>query len=112
MGSMPQNWINIVFQFPNAGSGEPKYGRNPNFILIRDFLRSAATRLTPTGRILITAVDSSHYQGAFQFEEAAKKTEYRIIGLYLFDPESFPSYSHTDTKDDDSALEKHDEFKT
>ena len=62
--------------------------------------------------IPITAVDSPHYQGAFQFEEAAEKTGYSIIGSYPFDPESFPGYSHTNTNDDDSALEKHNEFKT
>ncbi len=27
-------------------------------------------------------------------------------------PEYFPGYSHTNTNDDDSALEKHDEIKT
>jgi 25S rRNA (uracil2634-N3)-methyltransferase len=102
----------IVFQFPNAGSREPEYGRNPNYILIRNFLKSAATCLDPNGKILITAVDSPHYQGAFQFEEAAENSGYRIIGTYPFDPESFPGYSHTNTNDDDSALEKHDDFKT
>lgn len=102
----------IVFQFPNAGSREPEYGRNPNYILIRDFLKSVASCLAPNGIILITAVDSLHYQGAFQFEEAAEKAGYSILGSYPFDPESFPGYSHTNTNDDDSALEKHDEFKT
>ena len=107
-----QKFDTIVFQFPNAGSREPEYGRNPNYILIRNFLKSAATCLAPHGKILITAVDSPHYQGAFQFEEAAEKASYSIIGLYAFDPASFPGYSHTNTNDDDSALEKHDEFKT
>lgn len=107
-----QKFNTIVFQFPNAGSREPEYGRNPNYILIRDFLKSAVSCLARDGKILITAVDSAHYQGAFQFEEAAAKTGYRIIGSYLFDPETFPGYSHTNTNDDNSALEKHDEFKT
>jgi hypothetical protein len=107
-----QKFDTIVFQFPNAGSREPEYGRNPNFVLIRDFLKSAAICLTPNGKILITAVASSHYQGAFQFEEAAEKAGYSIVGSYAFDPASFPGYSHTNTNDDDSALEKHDEFKT
>lgn len=107
-----QKFHTIVFQFPNAGSREPEYGRNPNYILIRDFLKSATSCLAPKGKILITAVDSPHYQGAFQFEEAAEKTGYSILGSYPFDPESVPGYSHTNTNDDDSALEKHDEFKT
>ncbi|MCK6417540.1 MAG: DUF2431 domain-containing protein [Alphaproteobacteria bacterium] len=107
-----QKFDTIIFQFPNAESGEPEYGRNPNYILIRDFLKRAACCLTSNGKILITAVDSPHYQGAFQFEEAAEKAGYSILGPYLFDPESFLGYSHTNTNDDDSALEKHDEFKT
>lgn len=107
-----QKFDTIIFQFPNAGSRDPEYGRNPNYILIRDFLKSAASCLAPNGKILITAVDSPHYQGAFQFEEAAEKAGYNIRGSYPFDPESFPGYSHTNTNDDDSALEKHDEFKT
>lgn len=107
-----QKFHTIVFQFPNAGSREPEYGRNPNYILIRDFLKSATSCLMPDGKILITAVESPHYQGAFQFEEAAEKAGYNILGSYPFDPESFPGYSHTNTNDDDSALKKHDEFKT
>lgn len=107
-----QKFDTIIFQFPNAGSREPEYGRNPNYILIRDFLKSAASCLAPNGKILITAVYSPHYQGAFQFEEAAEKAGYNIRGSYPFDPESFPGYSHTNTNDDDSTLEKHDEFKT
>lgn len=107
-----QKFDTIVFQFPNVGSREPEYGRNPNYILIRDFLKNAVSCLTPNGKILITTVDSPHYQGAFQFEEAAEKTGYSILGSYPFDPESFPGYSHTNTNDDESALEKHDEFKT
>jgi hypothetical protein len=107
-----QKFDTIIFQFSNAGSREPEYGRNPNYILIRDFLKSAAFCLEPKGKILITAVDSPHYQGAFKFEEAAEKAGYRIIGAYPFDPESFPGYGHTNTNDDDSALEKHDDFKT
>lgn len=107
-----QKFDTIIFQFPNAGSREPEYGRNPNYILIRDFLKSTDSCLAPNGKILITAVDSPHYQGAFQFEEAAKKAGYSILGPYPFDPESFPGYSHANTNDGDSALEKHDEFKT
>lgn len=102
----------IVFQFPNAGSREPEYGRNPNYLIIRDFLKNAASCLASNGKILITAVDSPHYQGAFQFEEASEKTGYTILDAYPFDPETFPSYSHTNTNDDNSALEKHDKFKT
>lgn len=107
-----QKFDTIVFQFPNAGSREPEYGRNANFILIRNFLKSAAPCLASKGKILITAVDNPHYQGAFQFEEAAEKAGYHILGSYPFDLESFPGYNHTNINNDDSALEKHDEFKT
>ncbi len=107
-----QKFDTIVFQFPNAGSREPEYGRNPNYILVRSFLKSAATCLSNNGKILLTAVYTPHYQGAFQFEEAAEKAGYHIMGSYPFDQESFPGYTHTNTNDDDSAIEKHDEFKT
>lgn len=68
------SWLfdNIVFQFPHTGSREVLEGRNPNFILVRDFLKSAGMQLARGGQVLVAAVDSPHYQGAFQFEEAAK----------------------------------------
>jgi len=102
----------IVFQFPNVGSRESKYGHTANHVLIRKFLRCAASFLNSEGRILITAVDSSHYEGVFKFDEAAEFAEYHAPQSYPFDPSLFSGYSHTNTNDDDSALGDHHKFAT
>jgi hypothetical protein len=41
-----RKFASIIFQFPNVGSRSPIYGRNPNHILVRSFLKSAAWHLT------------------------------------------------------------------
>jgi 25S rRNA (uracil2634-N3)-methyltransferase len=108
----PYKFDTIIFQFPNVGSREAIYGRNPNFIMIRKFLRSAAPYLAPSGRVLISTVDNPHYQGAFQFDEAAAFAGYAAPEVYPFDPSLFPGYSHTNTNDDESALDDHNHFAT
>lgn len=108
----PHKFDTIIFQFPNVGSREAIYGRNPNFIMIRKFLRSAVPYLAPAGRILISVVDNSHYQGVFQFDEAAAFAGYEQPEAYPFDPSLFSGYSHTNTNDDDSALNDHSRFTT
>jgi 25S rRNA (uracil2634-N3)-methyltransferase len=40
----------VVFQFPNIGSRLPLYGRNPNHVLVRRFLRSARITLAREAR--------------------------------------------------------------
>lgn len=95
----PQEFDTIVFQFPNVGSREAKYGHNPNHVLIRHFLRSAVHYLAPSGKILVSAVDSPHYQGTFQFDEAAAFAGYAAPEAYPFDPARFSGYSHTNTND-------------
>jgi 25S rRNA (uracil2634-N3)-methyltransferase len=102
----------IVFQFPNVGSRLPVEGRNPNFILVRDFLKSAAKRLRREGAVLITAVDSPYYQGALQVDEAAASAGFRKPVAYPFDPLKLPGYSHTNTNDESSAIDGHDKFCT
>jgi hypothetical protein len=102
----------IVFQFPHAGSREPVEGHNPNFILVRDFLESASRNLTKGGKILISAVDTPHYRGAFQFDDAAKAAGFLPPESYPFDPGRFRGYHHTMTHQEGSALENHDEFAT
>lgn len=87
-------------------------GRNPNFILVRDFLESAAHQLKPGGKVYISAVDSPHYYGAFQFDEAAKTAGFGPPEVYPFDPKDFPGYTHTMTHEDESALDNHDKFAT
>ncbi|MCD6035584.1 MAG: hypothetical protein K0R63_1325 [Rickettsiales bacterium] len=103
---------NIVFQFPHVGSREPIEGHNPNFILMRDFLKSAKYQLTQNGKVFISAVDNPHYQGAFQCEEAADTAGFYPPESYPFEPSDFPGYDHTMTHQDGSAIENHKEFCT
>ncbi len=106
----PHEYDTIVFQFPNVGRRNPKYGRNPNHVLIRNFLRSAREYLASSGRVIISVVDNPHYDGAFNFEEAAAFVDYKVSATYPFDPSIFPGYSHINTNDDESALDGHSRF--
>ena len=103
---------NIVFQFPHTCNRIPILGRNPNFVLVRDFLKNAMSRLAIGGAVYITAVESPHYRGAFQFEEAAKIARFSKINTYPFDPETFPDYSHTMTNNSISGINNHHAFST
>lgn len=102
----------IIFQFPHTGSREPVHGHNPNFILVRDFLRNAVQLLSQQGCVLISAVDSPHYRGAFQFEEAADIAGFEEPVSCPFDPSDFPGYEHSMTHRSGSALDNHDDFRT
>jgi tRNA G46 methylase TrmB len=103
---------NIIFQFPHVGSREPIEGHNPNFILVRNFLKSAKHHLKRGGKVLISAVDNPHYHGAFQFDEAAEKAGFEPPAMYPFDPSSFPGYTHTMTNEEESAIDDHKKFGT
>lgn len=107
-----QKFDNIIFQFPHAGSRAPVEGHNPNFILVRDFLKSAAYQLVRSGKVLISAVDNPHYRGAFQFDKAAEAAGFSAPDVYPFDPEEFSGYTHTMTHQDGSALDNHETFST
>lgn len=102
----------IIFQFPNVGSRDPKYGQNPNHIMIRKFLENAKNHLCPGGKILITTVNTPYYDGVFRFEDAAKFAGCSITESYPFDPSVFRGYSHINTCDDGSALKDHKRFET
>lgn len=102
----------IIFQFPNVGSRDPKYGQNPNHIMIRKFLENAYTHLSPDSQIFITTVDSPYYDGVFRFEDAAQFAGYTIAGRYSFDPSVFRGYSHINTCDDESAIDDYKRFVT
>jgi len=108
----PQNFDTIIFQFPNVGSRDPKYGHNPNHVMIRKFFQSAKGYLAPNGSVLVSAVDSPHYEGVFQFDEAAEYAGFEKPQAYPFDPQMFSGYAHTNTNDDKSALDVHDKFVT
>jgi len=107
-----QRFDNIVFQFPNAGRRDGIRGLNPNFILIRKFLRSAVQQLAPNGQVYISAVDSPYYEGTFHFDEAAAQAGFWPPEMYNFDPAAFPGYEHTMTHQSGSALDNHDQFGT
>lgn len=103
----------LVFQFPNVGSRNPLYGRNPNHILVRRFLKSATEHLTGNGIVAISAVNSPHYDGAFDVDGAAERNEYEIPVAYPFYFSDYPGYTHVKTKDDgSSAVAEGDEFVT
>jgi hypothetical protein len=102
----------IIFQFPNVGSRHPLYGRNPNHILVRRFLKSAAGHLTLGGRVAITAVNSSHYDGAFDMDGAAERNDYATPIAYPFYFSDYPGYSHVKTKEDGIDAIEGDEFVT
>ncbi len=108
----PHEFNTVIFQFPNVGSREAKYGQNPNHVMIRKFLRSAVQFLKPDGNVLITAVDNPHYQGTFRFNDSADFAGYEITKTWPFDPFLFSGYAHTNTNDDDSALDDHNRFVT
>ena len=98
----------IVFQFPNVGSREPRYGRNPNHILVRRFLKSAAAHLSAQGQVAITVVNSSHYDGAFDMDGAAERSEFALPVAHPF---RFADY--VKTKDDGiGAVDESDECVT
>lgn len=63
----------IIFQFPNVASRDPRYGQNPNHVLVTRFLKTARNHLKPGGLVIISTVDSPFYEGAFKMEEAARK---------------------------------------
>lgn len=103
----------IVFQFPNVGSRIPVRGRNPNHQLVRSFLKSAGEHQSAKGNVVITAVNSPHYDGAFDMSDAAARNNFEEPTAHPFYFSDYPGYIHTKTKEDgESALNKDDEFVT
>ncbi|MEM6413332.1 MAG: class I SAM-dependent methyltransferase [Pseudomonadota bacterium] len=102
----------VIFNFPNVGSRQPNYGRNPNHDLVRAFLQSSNDVLTTGARVLITSVDSPHYRGVFQFPLAAEKTRFEIERIHRFYPTAFRGYTHINTNDEESAVSEHAKFCT
>lgn len=94
----------IVFQFPNVGSRSPVYGRNPNHVLVRRFLRSAAEHLVAGGGVAVTAVNSPHYDGALNVDDAAIRNDYEIPVAYPFYFSDYPDYTHVKTKEDGTSV--------
>lgn len=102
-----------VFQFPNVASRRPLFHRNPNHILIKRFLLSVRSALSKGGRVAITVVNSSHYDGAFAMDEVAVKCGFKKPVAHPFFLKDFPGYTHRKTKvDGKPAIEVDDNFVT
>jgi 25S rRNA (uracil2634-N3)-methyltransferase len=103
----------VVFQFPNVGSRQPKHGRNPNHILLRRFLKSAANATKVGGQICVTTINSPYYDGSFSVDEAAHWARLPKPVAHRFNPKRFPNYEHVNTRDQaDSAISSSDNFVT
>lgn len=81
-------------------------------MLIAKFLKSAGNYLSNAGEVVITTVDSPFYEGAFKMDEAASKAGYHQPKVFNFNPNLYSGYSHQNTDNEDSALDKHDAFAT
>jgi 25S rRNA (uracil2634-N3)-methyltransferase len=103
----------VVFQFPNVASRKPIYGRNPNHVLIRRFLRSARFVPANNGRVAVTGIDSPHYDGVFAKSGAAEWVGLSSPQIYPFRMGDHPGNTHSNTQDEnESALVKQDRFQT
>lgn len=102
----------IIFNFPNVASRTPIYGHNPNHVLVRKFLRSAAGQLVRGGIVVMTVVDSAFYAGAFGLPAAARFAGFGEPEIHNFKPSRFPGYLHANTLGGQSALTKYRAFST
>jgi len=98
----------IAFQFPNTGTRRSVHGRTDNHILLRRFLRAAASRLKLTGRIAVTLVNSPHHLGAFDPPSAAEWARCEVVEVLPFYRSAWSGYGHVNTNDaSESALSKY-----
>lgn len=98
----------IAFQFPNTGTRRSVHGRTDNHILLRRFLRAAASRLKLTGRIAVTLVNSPHHLGAFDPTSAAEWAGCEVVEVLPFYRSAWSGYGHVNTNDaSESALAKY-----
>lgn len=102
----------IIFQFPNVASRDPRYGQNPNHVLVTQFLKNARNHLKPSGVVAISIVDSPFYEGAFKMDEAARKAGFMAPAIYTFDPKDYSGYTHQNTANEESAADDHTAFAT
>lgn len=102
----------IIFQFPNSGSRIPLWDRNPNFILIKQFLKCARGKISNNGKVAITSVDNSYYDEIFEFESNAKEAGFTKMSKFIFDPKDFQQYKHTMAHNNQSGINKYDKFIT
>lgn len=103
----------VVFQFPNVASRKPIYGRNPNHVLIRCFLRSARNVLASSGRVAITVIDSPHRDGVFAMHDAAQSAGLSPPCIYHFRLSDHLGYDHSNTQNaNESAIIARDRLQT
>lgn len=103
----------VGFQFPNVGSRQPKHGRNPNHVLLRRFLKSAANAISQHGAICVTTINSPYYDGAFSIDDAARWAGLPKPVAYRFDPDDYAEYFHANTLDQStSAIGSTEDFVT
>lgn len=102
----------IIFQSPNVASRDPRYGQNPNHVLMTRFLKNARNHLKPGGLVVISTVDSPFYEGAFKMDEAARKAGFAAPAIYTFDPKDYSGYTHQNTANEESAADGYTAFAT
>jgi hypothetical protein len=102
----------IIFQFPNVASRDPRYGQNPNHVLVTRFLKNAQNHLKLGGLVIVSTVDSPFYEGAFKMDEAARKAGFAAPAIYSFDPKDYPGYTHQNTANEESAADGYNAFAT
>jgi hypothetical protein len=103
----------IIFQFPNVASRVPLYGRNPNHILMRRFLRSTLPLLNSDGLVAVTVVNTSYYDGVFDMDGAAQSAGLKKPTAHPFRFKDHPGYFHVNTQSQsESAVEKESSFVT
>lgn len=107
-----RRFATIIFQFPNVASRDPKYGQNPNHVLVSRFLKSSRSHLKRGGAVVISTVDSPFYEGALKMNEAARKAGFTEPDIYDFQPSDFAGYTHQNTADEDSAIDDNGSFAT
>ena len=102
----------IIFQFPNVASRAPRYGQNPNHVLVTRFLKNTRNHLKPGGLVAISTADSPFYECAFKMDEAARKAGFSAPAINSFDPEDHSGYTHQNTANEGSAADGHNAFAT
>lgn len=102
----------IIFGFPHSGSREGVDGKNPNYLLVHNFIKSSMQILEKNSVILITIVDNDFYNNMFQFDEISEKLGIPAPIKHKFNPKSYPGYKHSMTNSDESAITQYDEFVT
>jgi len=74
------------------------------------FLGSAAAHLLSSGKVAITVVNSSHYDGAFDMDRAAERSGFARPVAYPFQFSDYPGYGYCERGKDRSKQEDFPDF--